>query len=171
MILPKRGNVRTKFRSSTLMAEIGRGGMAQELMAIGKRREGGLPALFAPDARTAERIRRVLHRPNQKPQHTQSLRARGGRFCRLVRGAWHLRARPGAPRACGGLYRRPAARRLRPLRSSSSSPRSGCSLTGWSSAKWCRSIRQARSGGQNMWSKKARRRCSRSMRRGRCSIR
>lgn len=44
-----------KGRYHSLMTHTKRGPMSQELMAIGKGREGGLPALFAPDIHGAER--------------------------------------------------------------------------------------------------------------------
>ncbi len=83
--------------------------MAQDLTAIGKGIKGALPALFAPDARAAERTIEFFTAQIRNPNTRKAYARAAGEFAAWCAEHGIDALRPGAPRAYRGLCRRPAA--------------------------------------------------------------
>ena len=108
--------------------------MAEALVVIGGQNGMALPALFAPDAKTAERVIEFFTAQIRNPNTRKAYARATGSFA-----TWCAEQGIDELARYGPCMSRPMSRdcsKKSPLpRSSCSLPRSACSLTGWSSAR------------------------------------
>lgn len=126
--------------------------MSQSLVAIGKKNDGVLAALFAPDVKTAKRNIEFFT-AQTKNLNTRKAHAKATCKCAVWCEEHRIGKLDAVRPAHVAAYIEGLQKNWRHPPLNSSSPRSECFLTGCWSAMWSRGSLQSRSGDENMSSK------------------